>query len=105
MEDACSGLNSIIGLTAMGLLYVFLTRGSSLLYSLLLIPLIIPIAVAANIVRVTMLVLATYFLGDETAQGIFHVSAGIVLFATALMLIFAVDKALHLALRRRTPTP
>ena len=38
VEDACSGLNSIVGLLAISLFYIYLTRGSSWRYSLLLAP-------------------------------------------------------------------
>ncbi len=97
VEDACSGMNSLIGLTAISLLYIYLTRGSSLVYSLVLTAFVIPIAVAANIVRIVILILLTYYGGDAVAQGFLHFTAGIVLFATALMLVFALDRGLALA--------
>lgn len=101
VEDACSGMNSLIGLTAISLLYIYLMRGSSLLYSLTLTAFVIPIAVVANILRIIILILLTYFFGDEVAQGFTHFAAGFVLFATSLLLIFAIDKGLFEGLGKR----
>jgi exosortase len=100
VEDACSGMNSLIGLTAISLFYIYIMRGSSWRYAALLTALVIPIAVLANIVRIMALVLITYFLGDAAAQGFLHVTAGILLFTIALLLVFAIDQLLLMASRR-----
>ncbi len=94
VEDACSGLNSIFGLLAISLFYIYLMRGSSWRYSLFLGLLAIPIAILANVIRIVILILLTYFAGNDVAQGFLHMAAGIVVFATALVLIFAVDSVL-----------
>lgn len=91
VEDACSGMNSITGLVAISLFYIYLLRNASWRYSLLLVCLVIPIAVIANIIRVATLVLLTYFFGDAVAQGFLHMAAGLLLFTSALVLVFAVD--------------
>jgi len=91
VEDACSGLNSIVGLLAIGLLYIHLVRRGSWRYSLLLAGLTIPIAILANILRIAILILLTVFLGDAVAQGYMHFAAGIVVFALALLLIMSMD--------------
>jgi exosortase len=91
VEDACAGLNSIISLTAIGLFYIYLFHNASWRYALLLVALVLPIAIAANVIRVIILVLITYYLGDEMAQGYLHDTAGIVTFVSALLLIFLID--------------
>lgn len=91
VEDACAGLNSIISLTAVGLFYIYLLHNASWRYALLLMLLLLPIAIAANVIRVIILVLITYYLGDEMAQGYLHDTAGIVTFVVALLLIFLID--------------
>ena len=102
VEDACSGMNSLVGLTAISLLYVYLRRGSSLIRSLALIVFIVPVAIAANILRIITLILMTYYFGDEVAQGILHPTAGLLLFVLALMMIFGIDELLgRLPLGRR----
>ena len=95
VEDACSGMNSLVGLTAIGLLYVYLRRGSSLARSVVLSLFIIPIAIAANILRIVTIILLTYFFGDDVAQGILHPTAGLLLFAVALAMIFGIDELLE----------
>lgn len=94
MEDACSGMNSLVGLTAISLLYIYLLRGSSVRYSLLMTAFVVPIAILGNIMRVMILILLTYFFGDEVAQGFLHYTAGFLLFALDLILVFAVDSVL-----------
>lgn len=91
VEDACAGLNSIISLTAIGLFYIYLFHNATWRYALLLVALVLPIAIAANVIRVIILVLITYYLGDEMAQGYLHDTAGIVTFVSALLLIFLID--------------
>lgn len=95
VEDACSGMNSLVGLVAISLLYIYLMRGSSVLYSLLLVSMVIPIAIIANILRIIILILLTYFMGDDVAQGFTHFAAGLFLFATALLLVFALDQGIY----------
>ena len=91
VEDACAGLNSLVSLSAIGLFYVYLIRGSNPVYSLLLLAMVLPIAVAANCVRVAALVLITYYLGNAMAQGYLHNFAGMVTFVSALLFIFLLD--------------
>jgi exosortase B len=105
VEDACSGMNSLVGLTAVSLFYIYLTRGSSWRYATLLTAFVIPIAILANMIRIVLLVLMTYYLGDQFAQGFAHSLAGVVLFATALIMVFAVDQVLGMVLARRRRAP
>lgn len=91
VEDACSGLNSLIGLIAITLFYIYLLRNASARYATFLVCLIVPIAIAANVLRIITLILLTYFFGDAVGQGFLHVTAGMVLFAISLTLMFAID--------------
>jgi exosortase len=100
VEDACSGMNSIVGLTAVSLLYIYLVRGSNLLYALALTTCVVPIAIFANILRIMVLILLTYFFGNEVAQGFLHFMAGLFLFSTAILFVFMVDKAAAYAASR-----
>jgi exosortase B len=94
VADACSGLNSILSLSAMGVLYMHLMHYPSVARNVLLLLAIVPIAAVANLIRVTFLVLLTYHGGDEMGQGFMHASAGLFLFVIALMMLFAFDKLL-----------
>lgn len=101
VEDACSGMNSMTGLVAISLFYIYLLRGASWRYSLFLVCMVIPIAVVANIIRVTVLVLLTYYFGDAVAQGFLHMAAGLLLFTSALLLVFLIDSVLSHLLGKR----
>ncbi|QXQ08294.1 exosortase V [Sphingosinicellaceae bacterium] len=104
VEDACAGLNSLISLSAIGLFYVYILRNTNWRYSMLLLALVVPIAIAANCVRVAALVLLTYYYGDAVAQGYLHEFAGMVTFTSALLLLFLVD-ALLTPVRNRLAQP
>jgi exosortase len=94
VEDACSGMNSLFGLMAISLLYVYLRRGQAAGYSALMLALAVPIAVAANVIRIMTLILLTYVWGDAVAQSFLHLTAGILLFGVALALVFLIDARL-----------
>lgn len=101
VEDACSGMNSLIGLVAVMLFYIYIIHRASIRYTLLLGAAIIPIAVIVNIFRVMALILLTYYAGDEVAQGFLHVTTGVVLFAAALGLTILLDTVLRRFIDRR----
>ena len=101
VADACSGLNSMFSLSAMGVLYLYMMKHKSWLRNAIILAAILPIAFAANIVRVMVLVLITYHLGDEAGQGFMHGFAGMVLFVVALAMLFGLDGLLGLVFRGR----
>jgi exosortase B len=91
VADACSGLHSMFSLSAMGLLYLYLMQRTSIARNLIIMAAILPIAFAANVIRVMVLVLVTFHLGDEAGQGFLHGFAGIMLFVIGLLFLFALD--------------
>ena len=101
VADACAGLNSMFTLEALGLLYMNLMRYTNAFRNVVLAVLIIPIAFVANIARVMILVLVTYYFGDEAGQGFIHGFAGMVLFMVGLMLMLAVDRVLSVIFKGR----
>jgi exosortase B len=94
VADACSGLNSMFSLAALGALFIHIMGRKGRLHTALLVLAIVPIAFAANIVRVVSLVLITYHFGDAAGQGFLHSAAGIVLMLVALLAFFALDGCL-----------
>ncbi|MET5012202.1 archaeosortase/exosortase family protein, partial [Burkholderia pseudomallei] len=72
VADACSGLNSLFTLEALGLLYMKVMRYQSKARNVLLAVMIVPISFVSNVARVLVLVLITYHLGDEAGQGFAH---------------------------------
>jgi exosortase B len=101
VADACAGLQTLLTLEALGLFYLNLVRHPSAVRNIGLALLIIPISFCANVIRVMVLTLITYYFGDAAGQGFLHGFAGMVLFLTALMLILGVDSALQWFIRQR----
>ena len=94
VADACSGLNSMFSLSALGTLFMYIMARKSVLHNAAMLAAILPIAFGANIVRVVALVLVTYHFGDEAGQGFLHGAAGMVLLLVALAMLFVLDTAL-----------
>lgn len=99
LADACSGMNSLISLSAVGLMYIHLTVRRSLVHTWALVAAILPIAVITNIIRVMILVLITYYLGDAAGQGFLHEFSGFVMFLIALGTFALLDMALGKVLK------
>jgi exosortase B len=99
VADACAGLQTLISLEALGLLYLHLVKHDSFLRNCLLALAIIPISFTANVTRVLALILVTYYFGDEVGQSYLHDFAGLFLFIVALTLIISVDTLLSKYLR------
>lgn len=103
VADACSGLHSMFSLSALGLLFMYITQRKSWLHNGIMLASILPIAFVANILRVMVLILVTYHLGDEAGQGFLHGGAGMVLLIAALMFLFLLDAVLARAITKRQP--
>jgi exosortase len=99
---ACSGINSLISLSAISLFYVYMRHQMNWRYALLLMFAVVPVAIFANLVRVLVLILLTYHFGDSVAQGFLHNFAGMTMFMTALLTIFGIDLVAEPAWRRFT---
>ncbi len=95
VTDACSGLNSLYSLAALGFLYLYLTGPGTLVRRAALLASIAPIALVANVARVLILTLITFYLGEEAGQSFLHGFAGMALFATALLLLLGLDVLLQ----------
>jgi exosortase len=91
VADACSGINSMFSLSAVGLLYMYLVQRKNLLHNGLIIASLLPIAFCANIIRVIVLILVTYHYGDAAGQGFIHNFSGMILFIASLIGILLLD--------------
>lgn len=99
VADACSGLHSMFSLSALGVLFMYMMNRKSVAHNAIMLLSILPVAFVANIVRVMVLILVTYFLGDEAGQGFLHGMAGMVLLVAALFFLFVLDWILTLIFR------
>ena len=108
VKDACSGMNSIFTLSAIGVFYVHAFIQNAPLRSALMLLFIVPITMAANFIRVIALILSAYYLGVDAVEGPLHDVTGLLLFIVALVLFFLFDGAmiyLGKALRQFLPRP
>lgn len=91
VRAACGGLNSMISLSAIGLFYAYIRHNTNVRYALILFVVVIAMAILANFVRVLILILITWYLGDRAAQGFLHEFAGLTMFAVAMAGVIAFD--------------
>jgi exosortase len=91
VQNACSGMNSLFSLTAVGLVYVYLRRGSVWWRLAAMLPPIVLFAVFGNFVRVVVIVALTHYFGDAVAQGFLHEGTGVLTFLVAMTGVIAVD--------------
>ncbi|MEO8626549.1 MAG: exosortase B [Betaproteobacteria bacterium] len=104
IADACSGLNSMIALTCVGLLFVYLTRPPNIAHSAILLAFALPIAFVANVLRVLTLVLVTYYFGDSAGHA-FHDYAGYAEIIFAFGVFFLLDAILMRVLPKKPIKP
>lgn len=94
VADACSGLQSMFSLAAVGVVYIALMEYRSPTRVGILLASIVPVAITANVVRVLMLALITYYFGDAAGQGFLHGFAGMFMFLIAFAVVMAIDSIL-----------
>jgi exosortase B len=98
VADACAGLTTLFTLEALGLLYLHLRGHAQWWRNAFMAVMVVPIAFAANVLRVITLVMVTLWWGDAAGQGFAHDLAGLTLFVAALLLLVAMDSLLGVAL-------
>jgi exosortase B len=103
VQDACSGMNSIFALSAIGVFYVYAFRWQEKIRGLILLSLIVPITIAANFLRVLALVLIAYYGGIDKIEGVLHDFTGIALFIVAVCLMFLCDGLISMSGRLLRP--
>lgn len=89
----CSGMNSLVALTALACLYAFLLRCARWRRALIVL-LAIPLALLANLVRLVALLVAARLAGAQAALGWFHSWMGAAEIALALGLLLLVGRGL-----------
>jgi exosortase len=87
VAEACSGIRSLISLLTLGIVYGYFTD-SRLWVRIALALGTIPIAIAANGIRVAGTGVAAHYYGAEAAQGFFHSFSGWIIFIAAFIMMF-----------------
>jgi exosortase len=91
--NPCSGLRSLIALTALGALFAHFQPGP-MWKRVALFMASVPIAIISNIVRVTLLSLTANYYGPEEATGVLHDVYGSLVFVISLFLLFGIGRIL-----------
>jgi exosortase len=98
VEAPCSGLRSLLAMTALTAVYAYFTQ-DTLIKKWLLFMLSIPIAVAGNIGRIISIALVSIVSGQKLGTGLYHDWSGYVLFTVAISLMVGVAKLLNVNYR------
>lgn len=94
IADPCSGLRSLIALVALGALFAWLSEGKTWKRIVLFLA-AIPLAVFANVVRISVLCAVANVWGIDAALGFFHDFSGLLLFMIAFVGLLIVRKLLR----------
>ncbi len=100
VAEACSGIRSLISLLTLGIVYGYFTDSRIWVRTILTIG-AIPIAIAANGIRVAGTGIAAHYFGPGAAQGFFHTFSGWVIFIAAFIMMFI----LYRVIAWISPTP
>lgn len=85
VAEACSGMSSLLSLICLGLLMVGLAR-ATMARKVVLMVLILPIALLANTLRVTLVLVLSRPLGMDVVNSLLHGTMSAVLFIFAMIL-------------------
>lgn len=94
VEDVCSGLRSLISLTALGSIFAYWLNGP-MWKRLFLFLMTIPIAIVTNVCRVVFLASVSEIWGSQYVEGFVHDASGFMVFGLAFILLYAVGKLIE----------
>ena len=87
----CSGLRSIISLLTLAALYAYLLEGSIVMKAVVFVS-ALPIAIAANVLRITSILLVANAYGSDAAMRFFHDFSSLLLFSISLIGLLIVGR-------------
>jgi exosortase len=92
IAEACSGIRSLLSLTTLAIIYGYLVE-RRLWVRIALAIASIPIAVAANSLRIVGTGLLVQYWDPDKAEGFFHTFSGWLVFVVSLAMVFLVHRA------------
>ncbi|MCC6490359.1 MAG: exosortase/archaeosortase family protein [Candidatus Hydrogenedentes bacterium] len=98
--EVCGGLRSLIALLALGAVVSYVSRAKPWARWLLFV-LSAPVAIAANVTRIFFLCVVGYNWGSTVAAGRVHDISGVLIYATAAILLVSAEQVL----RKIAPLP
>jgi exosortase len=100
VADACSGIRSLLSLMSLAVMYGYLLE-KKLSIRVLLAVASIPIAVAANALRIVGTGLLVQYWDPAKAEGFFHQFSGWLIFVVSLLMLFVLHTLITFGERRR----
>jgi exosortase len=94
VADACSGIRSLTSLTTLAVIYGYLMERKTSLRVLLTLA-SLPIAVAANSLRVVGTGLLVQYWDPDKAQGFFHEFQGWLMFVASLVMLYLLHRTIR----------
>jgi exosortase len=91
VAEACSGIRSLMSLLPLGIVYGYFAD-SRIWVRIVLVFGAIPIAIAANGLRVAGTGIAAHIYGAEAAEGFFHIFSGWIIFIAAFIMMFVLHR-------------
>jgi len=91
VDAPCSGLKSLIALTALGATFAYVTQ-RTFFKKLLLASCAIPIALVTNIVRLACVGIFAQLINKDFAVTVFHDQAAVFLYVLAILIFMSLDK-------------
>jgi exosortase len=104
VADACSGIRSLISLLTLGIIYGYFSDSRIWLRVSLAVA-TVPIAIAANGIRVAGTGVAAHYYGAAAAEGFFHSFSGWIIFLAAFILMFAFHRILLMVFPAKAEQP
>jgi exosortase len=89
----CSGINTLVALLALSAVYAYILTGSGIKRASIFI-LAFPIAILANILRITTIIMVAYFANVETAVGWYHDLSSPLFFAISFLILILIARVL-----------
>jgi len=100
VAEACSGIRSLMSLVTLAIIYGYLLE-KRLWVRWLLALASVPIAVAANSVRIIGTGLLVQYWDPNKAEGFFHASWGLIIFVVSLIMLYAFHSLIGLVWRHK----
>jgi exosortase len=94
----CSGLRSLLAMTALMGFYAWYSQ-KTLMKKWLLFLFSVPVAIVANICRIILVVMVAAFFGQETAMDLWHDYSGYPIFLISILLMLTLDRLLNMDYR------
>jgi len=103
VTEACSGIRSLYSYLMLGCVFAF--GGRTRWTRVIMILSAMPLAFLVNVIRVTVTTILSHVYGPEVAQGVFHMTAGFILFAVGFVAFYVEYRLLNKEWFHENSTP